>query len=337
MSLSSYMERMLPAIEEEMQACAKVGLEEGLEELYSMLSYHLGWEGENAGPKAQGKRIRPLLVLLTTAAAGGKWENALPAAAAVELVHNFSLIHDDIQDNSPLRRGRETVWQKWGLAQGINAGDSMFSLAHIALRRLEKMVSPEIALRAYQILPMSCLILTQGQYLDLSYEGRPDLTVEDYWPMIRGKTAALLAACTELGALIAGADARAQEAYRKFGEYVGLAFQVQDDILGIWGDAALTGKSADSDLLAGKKSLPVLYSLEKKGEFAKRWQNGKISIEEVPELAKTLEVEGALAYAQEAADTLTKRALEAVEEAEPQGDAKVALFELADMLIKRNA
>jgi geranylgeranyl diphosphate synthase type I len=277
------------------------------------------------------------LVLLTTAAAGGYWENALPAAAAVELVHNFSLIHDDIQDNSPLRRGRETVWKKWGLAQGINAGDSMFSLAHIALKRLEKLVPPEIALRAYQILPMSCLILTQGQYLDLSYEDRDDLTVDDYWPMIRGKTAALLATCSELGALIAGADTQEQEAYRKFGEYVGLAFQVQDDILGIWGDAAMTGKSTDSDLLAGKKSLPVLYSLNNKGEFAKRWQNGKISAEEVPELAKILEDEGADIYAQEAADSLTKQALEAMEDAKPRGDAKEALFELADMLIQRNA
>jgi geranylgeranyl diphosphate synthase type I len=337
MNLSNYMEHMLPAIEEEMEACVKVGLEDGLEELYSMLSYHLGWEGDDSGPKAQGKRVRPLLVLLTTAAAGGKWENALPAAAAVELVHNFSLIHDDIQDDSPLRRGRETVWKKWGLAQGINAGDSMFSLAHIALKRLEKLVSPEIALRAYQILPMSCLILTQGQYLDLSYEDREDLTVEDYWPMIRGKTAALLATCAELGALIAEADKKTQAAYRKFGEYVGLAFQVQDDILGIWGDAALTGKSADSDLLAGKKSFPVLFALEKKGEFAKRWQNGKIAAKEVPELAKMLEEEGALAYAQEAADSLTKQALEAVEDANPQGDAKEALFELADTLIKRNA
>jgi geranylgeranyl diphosphate synthase type I len=302
-----------------------------------MLAYHLGWEGEGAGSTARGKRIRPLLVLLTTEAAGGNWENALPAAAGVELVHNFSLIHDDIQDNSPLRRGRKTVWKKWGIAQAINAGDSMFSLAHLALKRLPELCPPHVALKASQILPEACLTLTQGQFLDLSYEQRTDLTTEDYWPMISGKTAALLSTCTQLGALIAEADQTTQEAYHSFGKHIGLSFQVQDDILGIWGDAAHTGKSAASDLLSGKKSLPVLFGLAQNGNFAQRWIRGPLLSEEITAMADQLEQEGALEFSRQTADSLTQKALNALKTANPQDPAKQALYELTDKLTKRIA
>lgn len=328
---------MLPAIEQEIENCLVEIKEDGFPELHHMLAYHLGFEGEGAGKKARGKRVRPLLVLLTTAAAGGDWKQAIPAAAAVELVHNFSLIHDDIQDDSPLRRGRKTVWKIWGMAKGINAGDSMFALAHVALERLAEVAPVEIAIKAHTILPKACLALTQGQFLDLAYENREDLSVEDYWPMIKGKTASLLATCTELGALIAGCDQQTQKTYRDFGEYVGLAFQVQDDILGIWGDAALTGKSAESDLVSGKKSLPVLYALEKDGNFAKRWTSGPISPQEVPALSEQLKAEGVLDYARHTADDLTQKALIAFQQTDSQGQYASALQELAEMLIRRKA
>ncbi|MCJ7537186.1 MAG: polyprenyl synthetase family protein, partial [Anaerolineales bacterium] len=136
---------MQTAIEQELHRSIESQNEPELDQYFTMLAYHMGWEGEGAGPDAQGKRIRPLLVLLTCAAAGGEWQNALPAAAAVELVHNFSLIHDDIQDNSPLRRGRETVWKRWGIAQAINTGDAMLTIAHLSLLQMEKTSSPEIA------------------------------------------------------------------------------------------------------------------------------------------------------------------------------------------------
>lgn len=335
MNLSDYYDLMLPAIENEMQSCLEAALGEGLNEFHFMMAYHLGWEGPGAGPKARGKRVRPMLVLLSTEAAGGKWKDALPAAAAVELVHNFSLIHDDIQDNSPLRRGRETVWKKWGIPQAINAGDSMFSLAHMALERLDNLVPLETALKASRILPEACLYLTQGQHLDISYENRNDLTVEDYWPMISGKTAALLAACTELGALIAGVDEQKQSNYQKFGEQVGLAFQVYDDLLGIWGDAEKTGKSNESDLLAGKKSLPVLYAIENSKEFAKRWAKGTIEPDEIPALVKILEEDGVYGYTKDKAVQLTNQALASLELVNPQEPASNGLMELADKLIHR--
>jgi len=335
MPLAEFTAQMLPAIEEEMQACISITRNDGLEELHHMLAYHLGWEGAGAEEKASGKRVRPLLVLLSNAAAGGEWQCALPAAAAVELVHNFSLIHDDIQDNSPLRRGRETVWKIWDIPQAINAGDSMFSLAHIALKRLKELIPLEQVIQAQILLPMACLHLTQGQYLDLSYEERDDLSVADYWPMIQGKTSSLIATCTELGALTAGVNDKTQAAYREFGHLVGLAFQVHDDILGIWGDVDITGKSAISDLLEGKKSLPVLYALEQGGEFSQRWSKGPIREDEVADIADLLKNEGAYDYAKKEADTLTQKALHALEQAEPSGSAALALRQLANQLTHR--
>ncbi len=325
-------ERYYPAIEEELRRAVATTNQAGLGGLYAMLAYHLGWEGEGAGREAQGKRLRPLLTLLCAAAAGGDWQAALPAAAAVELVHNFSLIHDDIEDNSPLRRGRPTIWSKWGIPQAINTGDALFSLAHLAIFRLNE-TAPEVCLPAAHRLQQTCLHLTQGQYLDISYEKRHDLTPADYWPMVEGKTAVLLMTCTELGALIAQSPSRPH--YRQFGRLVGLAYQTQDDLLGIWGDSAMTGKSVESDLVEGKKSLPILYGLSQQGPFAARWAQGPIGVEEAPMLAAQLEAEGARAYTQAETDRLTQEALHALDDAQPQGEAGEALHELTRKLLKR--
>jgi geranylgeranyl diphosphate synthase type I len=335
MSLAEFQDSMLPAIEAELNNCVQSVTQKGVNNLYTMLAYHLGWEGEGAGPIARGKRIRPLLLLLTTASLGKDWKIALPGAAAVELVHNFSLIHDDIQDQSPLRRGRPTLWKIYGIPQAINAGDSMFALAQIALQNLDDSVPLKIALKSHQIIPYACLTLTQGQYLDLAYEDKKDLSTSDYWPMIRGKTAALLATSVELGAMLAATDNETQTNFRNFGEFIGLAFQVQDDILGIWGDSALTGKSAESDLVTGKKSLPVLFALEKGGEFAKRWKNKPITPEEVPGLAEILKAEGAYGYAKNQVDKLTKQALEWFTKTNVKGSSADALIELSNQLVQR--
>lgn len=303
---------------------------------HEMLTYHMGWTGEGAGSEAAGKRIRPLMVLLCTAACEADWESALPAAAAVELVHNFSLVHDDIQDNSERRRGRPTAWVKWGAPMAINVGDALFVISNQAIVDLKRNYPAEIVVRAAEILHNTCLDLTRGQFLDMSYEERTDLGVEDYWPMVAGKTAALLSACCHIGALLGGADEARQEAYRSFGHYLGLAFQVQDDILGIWGNETLTGKSAASDLVEGKNSLPVLAGLSAHGRFAARWKQGPIQPNEVEEIARLLTSEGGYATAYEAARQMTDLALLNLQEAEPQGEAGEALFELADRLLNRS-
>jgi geranylgeranyl diphosphate synthase type I len=302
---------------------------------HEMLTYHMGWTGDGAGPEATGKRIRPLLVLLCTSASGGDWNKALPAAAAVELVHNFSLVHDDIQDNSPKRRGRDTAWTKWGAPMAINIGDALFVLSNQAINDLKENYPAEIVVKAAEILNNTCLELTRGQFMDMSYEERTDLSVDDYWPMIAGKTASLLSACCYVGALLGGADEDKQNAYRSFGQYLGLAFQVQDDILGIWGNEAITGKSVASDLVEGKNSLPVLAGLSANGGFAERWRKGPIKPEEVEAVAKLLATEGGYEMAHNASTQMTDLALLNLRETEPQGEAGDALFDLAEKLLKR--
>ena len=302
---------------------------------HEMLTYHMGWTGEGAGPEATGKRIRPLMLLLCTSSCGADWQPALPAAAAMELVHNFSLVHDDIQDNSPKRRGRDTAWVKWGVPMAINAGDTLFVLSNQAIIDLKENYPAQVVAQAAEILNDTCLDLTQGQFLDMSYEERVDLTVADYWPMISGKTAALLSACCHVGALLGSTDAEKQEAYRSFGHYLGLAFQAQDDILGIWGDESVTGKSIASDLVEGKKSLPVLYALEKDGAFAQRWKLGNITAQEVSGLAEQLARENALQFASDAANQMTDLALQSLRVADPQGEAGEALIQLSNKLLHR--
>jgi geranylgeranyl diphosphate synthase type I len=309
---------------------------------HEMLTYHMGWTGEGAGPEATGKRIRPLLVLLTCLASSGagdkerEWQAALPASAAVELVHNFSLVHDDIQDNSDKRRGRTATWVKWGAPMAINVGDALFVMSNQAIIDLKQNYPSETVVRAAGILHNTCLELTRGQFLDMSYEERTDLAVEDYWPMIAGKTAALLSACCHIGSLLGGADDVRQEAYRSFGHYLGLAFQVQDDLLGIWGDEKITGKSAASDLIERKNSLPVLAGLGAKGRFAARWKQGPIRHNELDEIARFLASEGGYETTRDAAKQMTDLALMSLREADPRGGAADALFELTDKLLGRN-
>ncbi|MBN1535146.1 MAG: polyprenyl synthetase family protein [Anaerolineales bacterium] len=329
-------ESMIPAIENQMHQIMTMANEPELEPFYSMMAYHLGWEGKGAGPEARGKRFRPLLLLLTCVSAGGGWEKALPAAAAVELLHNFSLIHDDIQDNSPLRRGRETVWKIWGIPQAINAGDAMLTLAHLAMLNLENTVTSDILTTAVRLLQQTCLKLTKGQYLDMTFEKCAQVTLEEYWQMVEGKTAALISVCAELGALIAGASESVCQYYKDFGHFLGLAFQAQDDLLGIWGDAAITGKSNESDLVSGKKTLPVLYGVSQEGEFSKRWLLGNIRPAEVHQIAAQLENEGGLAFTRQETERLTKLALDSFYQAEPQEPAKGLLIDIAEKLLHRN-
>jgi geranylgeranyl diphosphate synthase, type I len=333
--MSDLLSTMLPEIEAELKRQVSRLDEEHSLPFKEMLSYHMGWTGEGAGAAAAGKRIRPLLLLLTTASSGGDWTKALPAAAAVELVHNFSLVHDDIQDNSPKRRGRPTVWVNWGAPMAINVGDAIFVLSNLALTDLARDIPPDRVLKAIQILQQTCLDLTRGQFLDMSFEERTDVKVEDYWMMVTGKTASLLSASCHIGAVLGNTDEATEEAYRSFGHFLGLAFQVQDDILGIWGDEAVTGKSAASDLIERKKSLPVLAGLSKQGEFARFWKENQISPENVEAAAKLLATESAYTYTHDIAKQMTDLATNSLREADPQGEAGDALMDLADKLLHR--
>jgi len=336
MTLQEYSDQFLPAIEKALRTSVFESLSAprfgGLRE---MMAYHLGWEGEGSGPRAQGKRIRPQLLLLCSAAAGGDWRDALQAAAAVELIHNFSLIHDDIEDRSKTRHGRPTVWAKWGEAQAVNTGDAMFTLAFQTLARLSSTLPADQVLSAVSLLQDVCFELTQGQFLDISYEIGRAIPLADYWAMVGGKTAALLAGSAQIGGLVGGADVARQQAFYQFGHSLGLAFQAQDDALGIWGDAALLGKSTESDLMSGKKTLPVVYGIEKGGDFARRWLAGPIRQDEIAPLAEQLRREGAEDYTLAEAERWTQVALQALEQAAVQRTAGAALEELAQRLLRR--
>jgi len=231
--------------------------------LYGMMRYHLGWCDEKGNPARvdSGKAIRPLLCLLACRAVGGDYRDALPAAAALELVHNYSLIHDDIQDDDEERRHRPSVWKIWGKPQAINAGTAMRVIAGAALFRMRGRVDDAKLLRCIALLDETTLRLIEGQYLDLSFEDRFDITVEEYLRMIGGKTGALIACATEMGAIVGGGDENVIESLRAFGAAVGRAFQIRDDMLGIWGEASKTGKPRGSDIRRKKKSLPIVFAL----------------------------------------------------------------------------
>ena len=192
MSFAAYRERYLPLLESELKGA--LAAEGRMFPYYGMMQYHMGWLDEHLRPAHApvGKQLRPLICLLVCEAVGGQVEHALPAAAAVELVHNFSLIHDDIEDDSPTRRHRPTLWKLWGLAQGVNCGDGMFAKAIVVLNDLHgRGVPPRRALDAQRILIETCLELTEGQYLDMMFETRQGAEVEEYLQMIRRKSAAL--------------------------------------------------------------------------------------------------------------------------------------------------
>jgi len=337
MSLKKLSDIMIPAIETELQRQVSRLDEPHTRPFYEMLTYHMGWTSKNSGLKVTGKRIRPLMLLLAMAGCGIdiNWLHAISAAAAIELVHNFSLVHDDIQDNSKTRHGRPTAWTIWGVPMAINIGDALFSISNQAMMDLKNYYPTDTVVKAASVLNDTCLDLTRGQFLDMSFEDRNDLSVEEYWPMIAGKTASLISTACYIGSILGDADVDTQEIYRSFGHSLGLAFQVQDDILGIWGDEAITGKSAASDLLEGKKSLPVLYGLSKNGAFKDRWQAGPIQSNEVELVAQMLANEGAYEQTYALSEQMTLMALNNLREANPQGEAGNALSELANKLMKR--
>lgn len=264
-------------------------------EILDMLTYHLGWQIE-AGSTLRGKRLRPLLLLLTAASFSGNWVAQIPAAICVELIHNFTLIHDDIQDQSEFRHGRQTLWKRWGIPLAINAGDTMFSLAQLALQDLSHTHPAQMISHAYESINQACLKLTHGQHLDISYENIHHVAIANYLEMVSGKTAALIAATTKIGALTGNASEDQIAICANFGKELGMAFQIQDDYLGIWGNPEITGKSNASDIISRKKSLPVVYALTADSNFAERWKTRKSHETDVAELVQMLEACGAREY-----------------------------------------
>ncbi|WP_307817871.1 polyprenyl synthetase family protein [Nocardia acididurans] len=225
-----------------------------------MAGYHFGWCSATGQPieGVQGKALRPALTFAASTACGGTVEQAVHAAAAVELLHNFSLVHDDVMDADPFRHGRPTVWRIWGETNATLLGDALQALA---LGVLSDGAPEEVTAEAVIRLARATVTLCRGQYEDCAFETRSSVSVDEYLSMAAGKTGALLGCACALGALCAGADHAVVSAMHTFGNELGLVFQLVDDAIDIWGDPAVTGKPAHSDLIHRKQSFPVVCAL----------------------------------------------------------------------------
>ena len=312
------------------------------ERLAAMLEYHLGWRGAGLEPLAKpapaGKKLRPALVLLVCQAVCGEITPAArDAAAAVELIHNFSLVHDDIQDRSELRRHRPTLWSLWGMPQAINAGDALFALAQVVLVR----DGSSLAARLATELNATALLLAEGQFLDIDLQqGDTPVTLPAYEAMIARKTGVLFASACRLGALAAGASTEASEAFAAYGLELGLAFQEQDDLLGVWGRSAETGKPDAADIIERKRGLPAAMALSLPD--APEWlraaylqTDGELSQETVGRIIAYFDELDLRAAIEQRVQVRYRKALDSLEAAGARQPARSHLAAICDALISR--
>jgi geranylgeranyl diphosphate synthase type I len=224
-----------------------------------MIRYHFGYDAP--GSTKPGKRLRPQLLLRTALEEGGRLECALDAAVAIEILHNYSLVHDDIEDGDELRHGRTTIWSKFGIPHGINAGDALCAISYLALLHEEAVVPAGRVVDMLHILHEANLRMCEGQGLDIGFETISAVSMDQYLEMIAGKTGALFAASCSLGAVAAGTDKARVDSYADLGRAYGLAFQIRDDVLGTWGATDVTGKPSGADIARRKWSFPVVWAL----------------------------------------------------------------------------
>lgn len=310
-----------------------------------VISYHFGWVDQTfeAASSERGKMLRPTLCLLVFDALTGSHAAALPVAAGLEMIHNFSLIHDDIEDGDWERRGRPTAWTIWGKPLAINVGDFLYTLAFDTVCRLDSTIfSAEKILSVQRLVTESCLTLTAGQDLDLRFEQIRDVSTEMYIDMVYKKTGALLEAAVLAGAMLGTSDEAVISNYREFAQNIGIAFQIRDDILGIWGDTTKTGKSADNDLRRKKKTLPVIYTLSKSGgqrheSLHRLYADPEpLSDTQIEFVRDSLEWAKAYDYAQSSADAYIENAFAALHQVGVSNQAQSQLETIARFLVYRS-
>lgn len=288
---------------------------------------------------AGGKKIRPSLVLLSSEAVGGTFEKALKTAAAVEMIHTFSLIHDDIMDKDEMRRGRPSVHALWGDPMAILAGDTLFSLAfELVLQTRQEDVPSERVLEASKTVVDSCIKICEGQAFDMGFEGKFDLQESEYMNMIYKKTGALIAAATKSGAILGGGTDEQVEALSEYGRLIGMAFQIQDDYLDVISDEKEIGKPVGSDIVEGKMTLMVVHTLSHASDEDKKLL---ISIleecgeEEVDEAIALFKKYGSINYTRDIALQNVQKAKKILEVVE-DSPAKESLLLLADFVLQRS-
>jgi geranylgeranyl diphosphate synthase type I len=329
--------RMTPGILDRARATVTPTLQRAVarlgEELRLPVEYHFGWRDTDGRPCAAnaGKGVRAALALLSAEAAGAPGDAALPAAAAMELVHAFSLLHDDIVDDDHQRHHRPTVWSVFGVGVGIIAGDALLALAEELLLQTARPTGAAAAAR----LTEATRAMIAGQAADMAFERRNDVTLDECVAMAEAKTGALLGCAASIGAVVVNADPAVGDLLRRFGEELGLAFQATDDLLGIWGDPDRTGKPVWSDLRQGKKTLPVTAALTLGGARAaelRRLLRGGLATEaEFSRAAALIEACGGREATSQLAAGCSERAHAALDELPAAGDAAVAVAELRNL------
>ena len=313
--------------------------------VYDMVRYHMGWVDESGRAlKADpGKRLRPLLCLLACEAVSGEIDAALPAAAALELVHKFTLAHDDVMDQDHERWHRRTLWSIWGAAQAINAGDLLYSLGVASMSQLEqRRVSAAKSVKAIRRLEQTCVQVIEGQYLDIEFEARLDVSPADYLEMIGKKSAALISCPMEIGALVGGADDNLQSHFADVGRAIGLAFQIRDDLLGVWGRRESTGKPVGGDIRRKKKSLPAVLAFHAaKGSTLARlreiYEGSGSSDEAVSETLRLMEDLGVPKSVEDLAGKYAAEAKSSIRELPIGAWAKDELTEVVDFVVNRDS
>ncbi|MDE2780502.1 MAG: polyprenyl synthetase family protein [Chloroflexota bacterium] len=308
--------------------------------LYNVLRYHMGWVDQQGQPESGSTRhsFHSLLAPAVCEAVSGQYEAALPVAAAVELLYNFSLVHGDVQAGRLEAGDRPSVWWVWGPAQAINAGDGLHALARVAIMRLADMgLPPDRVLRASEMLDRSCLAMCEGQYADLGFQDRMLVTMGEYDDMIARKSGALTGCSAAGGALAAGLNEADQEALQSTGVKLGMAWQITQDVADFWGQEgnAVTA----SNVLNKKKSLPLIYALEECGTSGKR-EIGAAYMKRVLEpadLARVVEImdgTGAREYSEERARRLSEEAMETLEPRVRRAECLPTLRTLAEMALE---
>lgn len=299
--------------------------------LQEMLYYALGFRNDGTLLES-GKRLRPLFCCLTCGVLSGSHESALLYGAALEMLHNFTLIHDDIEDKSDTRHNRPTLWKRYGEALAINAGDLLFEIALSAAAASDTIIN-KFGLR--RIMTMTEYLFL-GQHRDISFENRTDITESEYLKMVEGKTAALLGCSFALGAIAGRADGKTTKAFQTAGQKIGIAFQIQDDYLGTWGEAGKLGKSVSSDIKDKKNTLAVVYTSANDPDFAQKWQSYDGCADRVQEFSSMMEKSGAPEYLQEQSKKYMDEAKNILLPYRTEGEYQLILDDIIDSLTGRN-
>jgi geranylgeranyl diphosphate synthase type I len=280
---------------------------------------------------AGGKRLRPSALLLAAEAVGGKPENVMPAAVAIELVHNFTLIHDDIMDEADIRRGLATVHKKWGVPRAIIAGDALYSKAFEILSCTRS--EPVWLVESLELMSKTCTDICEGQWMDMNFATRKDVKEEEYMRMVEKKTAVLFAASMKMGATLSGANNDAARALWDFGRMAGIGFQIYDDVIDLITPEKILGKAQGGDIIEGKRTLIVIHALSK-GVSIEALGKSNATRSEVSAALTTLKDSGSIDYAMNKAVSFIedgKAALKVL----PDSEAKNILIGLADYMIER--